>query len=150
MPEPRPSILLVDDSPENRDTITRALRKAGFAGTICCCCDGDEALDFLLRRGRYPLPDEAPRPTIILLDLNLPGTDGLAVLKEIKQNNALRSIPVIILSTSADPRDIEQCYRAGANSYVRKLLGTEALLRLMRSIKEYWLDTVIFPSDNGE
>ena len=90
------------------------------------CASGDDALDFLYHRGRYT-PATAPRPGIILLDLNLPGTDGREVLAEIKAEHGLADIPVVVLTTSADQRDVEACYQAGANSYVQKPVDLDAL-----------------------
>lgn len=113
-------ILIVEDSPADYDVTYRALRKAGLANPIHRCETGDEALDFLFRQGVYAEEGKALRPGIILLDLNLPGTDGSEVLAKIKQTEDLRSILVIILTTSIDERDIERCYQAGANSYVQK------------------------------
>ena len=98
----------------------RAFKKAGLANPVFACVNGDDALDFLYRRGPYAGPGNAPRPSLILLDLNMPGTDGREVLSDIKNNESLKTIPVIVLTTSSDARDIESCYQSGANSYVTK------------------------------
>src|SRR3978361_1505293 len=97
---PNQPILLVEDSPEDFETTERAFRRSGLKNPIYRCADGDEALDFLPRRGHNPEPDKAPRPGVILLDLNLPGTDGREVLSEIKNDPDLKQIPVIVLTTS--------------------------------------------------
>jgi two-component system, response regulator len=141
--EPHQLILLVEDSPEEHETTVRALRKAGLANPIFRCEDGDEALDFLRRRGKYAGPPKAPRPGIILLDLNLPGTDGREVLAEIKADDALRSIPVVILTTSTDERDVERCYRVGANSYIKKPVDLDGFMRAIQRLKEFWFEVVI-------
>ena len=120
------SILLVEDSPEDYEVTVRAFRKANLVNPVFRCQDGEEALDYLYQRGRYADPEQAPRPGLILLDLNLPGTDGREVLAQVKSDAQLRTIPVIVLTTSADERDIEGCYRAGANSYIQKPVSLEA------------------------
>src|SRR5687768_9948149 len=112
------SMLLVEDSPEDREATLRALNRAGLSNPIHCVASGDEALDFLFRRGQYSDPQSSPRPSMVLLDLNLPGTDGREVLAEIKQSEHLKLVPVVILTTSTDERDIQGCYRMGANSYI--------------------------------
>ena len=112
------------------------------------CATGDEALDFLHRRGRFADPAESPRPAIILLDLNLPGTDGRDVLHEIKRVDELARIPVVVLTTSADHRDVSACYAAGANSYVQKPVDLDAFMDAMRRLLEYWFDVVILPKES--
>ena len=138
-------ILLVEDSPEDYQATVRAFKKAGLANPIFRCADGEEALDFLRRRGRYAEPGRAPRPGVILLDLNLPGTDGRDVLLEVKTDEALRAIPVIVLTTSGDERDVADCYQAGANSYVQKPVSLERFFLAVQRLKEYWFEVVILP-----
>jgi two-component system, response regulator len=142
---PQNSILLVEDSPEDREATERAFKRAGLANPINWCPSGDAALDFLFRRGKYADADLAPRPSVILLDLNMPGTDGRAVLAEIKRTDHLKSIPVIVLTTSTDDRDVQTCYDAGANSYVKKPVDLEGFLRSIQRLKEYWFEVVILP-----
>ena len=138
-------MLLVEDSPEDREATIRAFKKAGMANPINCCINGDDALDYLFQRGQYADVDKAPRPNLILLDLNMPGTDGRDVLAEVKKSDHLKSIPVIILTTSTDDRDIEGCYRMGANSYVKKPVDLEGFMRSVQRLKDYWFEVVILP-----
>ena len=140
---PQHPLLLVEDSPEDREATIRALKKAGLANPIQCCIDGDDALDYLFQRGKYT--DAAPRPNLILLDLNLPGTDGREVLTEVKKSEQLRNIPVIILTTSTAARDIEGCYQMGANSYVKKPVDLEGFMLSIQRLKDYWFEVVILP-----
>jgi CheY-like chemotaxis protein len=145
MMSPHQPILLVEDSPEDYEATVRALRHAGLANPLLHCSDGDSALDFLYQRGPYAAPAHAPRPGIILLDLNLPGTDGREVLADLKGDATLKSIPVIVLTTSADPRDIEACYHAGANSYVQKPVDFNGLMQAIQCLKDFWFEVVIWP-----
>jgi len=140
-------ILVVEDSPEDWETTWRAFQRAGLRNPLLRCATGDEALDFLHRRGRYEDPDSAPRPGIILLDLNLPGTDGREVLHEIKAVESLRRIPVIVLTTSSDRRDIDACYRAGANSYIQKPVDLDGLMHAIQRLHDYWFEVVILPKE---
>ena len=144
---PHQSILLVEDSPEDYETTTRALRKAGLANPIVHCSDGDDALDFLRHQGRHAGAGRASRPGVILLDLNLPGTDGREVLAEVKGNDRLKQIPVIVLTTSTDDRDIQKCYLAGANSYIQKPVDLLGFIRAIQQLKDYWFEVVILPRD---
>ncbi|CAG1008654.1 Response regulator rcp1 [Myxococcaceae bacterium] len=144
-----PTLLIVEDSPEDLEATLRALARSGRDRRIAHCADGDEALDYLRRRGRYSKPDAAPRPALVLLDLNLPGTDGREVLTEIKADESLRTIPVVVLTTSADRGDVEACYRAGASGYVQKPVAHEDLVVRMRRTEEFWLDTVEPPTPEG-
>jgi CheY-like chemotaxis protein len=142
---PEPPILLVEDSPEDYAATVRAFQKVGLANPIFRCTNGDEALDFLHRRGPYADPGRSPRPGVILLDLNLPGTDGRTVLAEVKADEGLKAIPVIVLTTSADERDVAGCYQAGANSYVQKPVSLARFLQAVQRLKEYWFEVVILP-----
>lgn len=144
VPDSGPSqpILLVEDSPEDFETTERAFRKSGLKNPIFRCSDGDEALEFLFRRGRFA---DVPRPGVILLDLNLPGTDGREVLAEIKADASLKQIPVIVLTTSSDNRDVQACYNAGASSYIQKPVDLDGFMRAIERLNDYWFEVVILP-----
>jgi len=142
---PGQPILLVEDSPEDYEATVRAFKRSGLKNPIYRCEDGENALDFLHRRGPYADPERSPRPGVILLDLNLPGTDGREVLTEIKQDDQLKQIPVIVLTTSNDARDVESCYQAGANSYIQKPVDTEGFVRAIERLNGYWFEVVVLP-----
>ena len=145
---PNQPILLVEDSPEDFEATRRALHKSGLRNPIYRCSDGDEALDFLHRRGAFADPSTAPRPGIILLDLNLPGTDGREVLSDIKSDERLKQIPVIVLTTSNDDRDVEACYRSGANSYSQKPVDMDGFIKAIERLNDFWFEVVILPSNS--
>lgn len=144
MPHSQP-ILLVEDSPEDFEATLRAFRRSGLKNPVTRCEDGDEALDYLFRRGKYADPARSPRPGVILLDLNLPGTDGRQVLAEIKADERLHDIPVVVLTTSSDQRDINACYRAGANSYIQKPVDIDGFMKAIERLNGYWFEVVILP-----
>lgn len=141
----RQPILIVEDSPEDFEAIMRAFKKSGFTNPVFRCENGDEALDYMFRRGAYQDAALSPQPGLILLDLNLPGTDGREFLTEIKQDPALKKIPVIVLTTSCDQKDIDKCYEAGANSYICKPVNINDLVDALRRLKEFWFEIVVFP-----
>ena len=141
------SILLVEDSPEDCTATIRAFQRSGCKNRIVNCEDGDQALDYLYQRGPYSGPDSAPRPGLILLDLNLPGTGGREVLEQIKSDEALREIPVVVLTTSTDERDIRSCYKAGANSYIQKPVDIDGFFKAIQRLKDYWFEVVILPKE---
>jgi CheY-like chemotaxis protein len=141
-------ILLVEDSPEDAEATLRSFKKSGVANPIYHCSDGDDALDYLHQRGRYAEIGSAPRPSVILLDLNMPGTDGREVLADIKQDEHLQKIPVVVLTTSSDERDIEKCYQIGANSYIRKPVDLEGFMRAIQLLKHYWFEIVVLPKED--
>lgn len=147
MTTPNQPILLVEDSPEDYETTVRSLQKAGLKNPIVRCVDGDDALDYLYQRGEYRAPASAPRPGIVLLDLNLPGTDGREVLEEVKRDASLKTIPIVVLTTSSDERDIEQCYKLGANSYMIKPVDLDGFVKSMSRMKDYWFEVVILPKE---
>ena len=142
---PQQPILLVEDSPEDVETTRRALRRSGLNNPIHVCTTGDEALDYLFRRGPYADPASSPRPGIVLLDLNLPGTDGRQVLEEVKNDGDVRHIPIVVLTTSNDERDVAACYRAGANSYIQKPVDLDGFMRAIERLNGYWFEVVILP-----
>lgn len=138
-------LLLIEDSDEDFETFQRMMRKWCAVNPIYRCIDGDEALDFLYHTGEYIDPAKAPRPAIILLDLNLPGTDGREVLEQIKQDDALKSIPVVVFTTSSNPKDIDACYRYGVNGYILKPININKLMKTLQIFSDYWFDTVTLP-----
>jgi len=133
-------ILLVEDNPNDIEITRRALEKGQVKNELTIARDGQEALDILFgSRSKTSLPG------LILLDLNLPRVDGREVLSRIKGDPELRRIPVIVLTTSADERDIQGCYRIGANSYIKKPVDMEGFLRAVQRLKDYWFEVVILP-----
>ena len=145
MRTPNQPILLVEDSPEDFEATVRAFKKSGLKNPIVRCEDGDGALDYLYRRGPWTDPETSPRPGVILLDLNLPGTDGREVLTEIKKDEQLRHIPVIVLTTSNDRRDVDACYHAGANSYIQKPVDMDGFMKAIERLNGYWFEVVVLP-----
>ena len=139
------TILVVEDSPEDYETTERAFRRAGMKNPIVHCEDGDEALDYLYRKGKYEDPESSPRPAIILLDLNLPGTDGREVLKQVKGDPDLQRIPIVVLTTSNDEQDIQACYGFGANSYICKPVNMDRFIQSITMLSEYWFEITILP-----
>ena len=137
-------ILIVEDSPADYELALRALKKAEIHNPIIHCEDGEQALDYLHQRGYYQSADTV-HPALVLLDLNLPGTDGREVLTEIKAHEVLRAIPVLILTTSANDSDVMHCYRAGSNAYIQKPMGRAEAVATMTNIKNFWLDTCVCP-----
>ena len=138
------TILVVEDSPEDFRTIVRGFEKAGLSNPVHWCRDGQEAMDHLFGVGGQR-PGVAARPAVVLLDLSLPGADGQEVLAAIKDDDSLCQVPVIILTSSSDERDIETCYRLGANSYVRKPVSIAGFVEAIVRLKDYWFEISVFP-----
>ncbi|MEZ4416932.1 MAG: response regulator [Gemmatimonadota bacterium] len=134
--------LLVEDNPADVRLVREALRDAPRAVNLHAVEDGDEALEFLERRGGH---EEAPRPDLVLLDLNLPGIDGRQVLARIKASEALREIPVVVMTTSDAGKDVHTCYALHANCYVVKPIGLSELKRVLSAILSFWFDIVLLP-----
>lgn len=138
-------LLVIEDSDEDFEALCRMMRNAPTRCQIYRCHDGDEALDFLFHTGQYADPATSPVPSLVLLDLNLPGLDGREVLSQVKQNETLRSIPVVVLSTSNNPKDIRACYQTGVNSYLIKPINAIEFKRTMQVFMEYWFDAIVLP-----
>ena len=135
-------ILLVEDSPSDTDLTVEALREAKVRNRLSIVEDGVQALEFLRRQGKYAL---APRPDLILLDLNLPRKDGREVLAEIKSDASLKTIPVVVLTTSRAEQDVLQAYKHHANCYITKPVDFEQFLNVVHSIESFWLMLVTLP-----
>jgi CheY-like chemotaxis protein len=143
VPLVRPAnILLVEDNPGDVRLTIEALRDAKVRNNLSVVGDGVEALRFLRREGKY---SDAPRPDLILLDLNLPKMDGREVLAAIKADEALRTIPVVVLTTSRAEQDIAKSYALHANCYVTKPVDLDQFLHVVRSIEDFWLSIVTIP-----
>ena len=142
------TILIVEDNDDDFFATMRAFKKADLANPVRRCTNGDQALDYLFRRGEFSDNGKAPRPGIVLLDLNLPGTDGRQVLRVVKADPDLKKIPVIILTTSRARQDIEKCYADGANSYIQKPVNLEGFVQAIVRLKEYWLEVAILPKEH--
>lgn len=140
-------ILLVEDDPEDQELTMRALRTSKLQNTLHVAIDGEEALDYLYRRGHYADPATSPTPDLILLDLNLPKVDGRAVLTAVKTDAVLRRIPVVVLTTSSQEEDILRSYDLGVNSYITKPVRIEGFLRAIRDLEHYWLELVVLPNN---
>jgi CheY-like chemotaxis protein len=132
-------ILLVEDDPDHAELIIRGLQDNGVANRITHVSDGEAALDYLFRRGEYADAEKSPRPHLVLLDLRLPRIDGLEVLRQIKADEELRRIPIVVLTTSEANLDIAQSYDNQANSYLVKPVEFDAFRRMMRDLGFYWL-----------
>lgn len=142
-PEPRAlCILLVEDSPADIRLTEEALRDSPIVDTLHVARDGEEAMDFLRRRGSH---SDAPRPDLVLLDLNLPRKDGREVLEELKSDSELRRIPIVVLTTSATEADILRSYDLHVNSYVTKPVGLDEFANVVHSIQGFWGGVVQLP-----
>ena len=134
------NILVIEDEEAHAALTERAIRKAGRANRIDIARDGEEALDYLFHQGRYAEASRFPSPGLILLDLKLPGVDGIEVLKQIKNDPHLKKIPVIMLTTSKREEDIASCYLNHANSYLTKPVGFREFEAKVMEINSYWME----------
>ncbi|MGA1621913.1 MAG: response regulator [Synechocystis sp.] len=146
-----PAVVVIEDSDEDFYTFRRIIEKIDIFENIYCPLlrfdDGDDALDYLLREREYAALT-APRPKLVLLDLNLPGTDGRDIIKGVRQEPRLRSLPIVVLTTSQSQQDIEICYASGANGYVLKRVGIEATQDTLQALVRYWFAVSVLPDPN--
>ena len=134
-------ILLVEDNPHDAELTIRALKKANLANQLIHVSDGAEALDFLFARGMYADRNVGNRPKVILLDIKMPKVDGIEVLRQLKANDATRTIPVVIMTSSKEEQDIFTSYDLGVNSYVVKPVDFEGFAKAVSELGFYWLIT---------
>jgi len=142
-PDKRFDILLVEDNPADAGLFDALFTKACQACVFHLTTDGEEALDFLYRRGKW---ENAPRPKLIVLDINIPKIDGKEVLQEIKSDHHLRTIPVVVLTSSESETDIALSYEYGANCVLIKPSDVDGVSRLFRSMEEFWVNLVRYPA----
>lgn len=135
-------ILLVEDNPGDVRLMLEALKESKIRNNIFVVEDGVEAMDFLIRKGKYV---NSPRPDLILLDLNLPRKSGREVLAEIKSDASLRRIPVVVVTVSRDEQDILKAYDLYANCYITKPIDFSQFIKITKSIEEFWLEIVKLP-----
>jgi two-component system, chemotaxis family, response regulator Rcp1 len=136
-------VLQVEDNEADVRLTREALREAGEQLRVSVVGDGEQALAFLRREQGY---EDAPRPHLVLLDLNLPRKDGVEVLQEMRQDPALAPIPVIVLTSSSAAQDVDACYAAGANAFVTKSLELDEFIERIGVIREFWLGVAELPS----
>ena len=146
--EPRSiTILIAEDDPDDRLLAQEALQEGRLANDIQFVRDGEELLDYLRRQGEYA-NKPAPRPGVILLDLNMPRKDGREALTEIKHDPDLRRIPVVVMTTSKAEEDILRTYDLGVSSFIIKPLSFEGLVEVMKTLEHYWFEIVELPPDD--
>jgi two-component system, response regulator len=142
------SILMVEDSEDDYEATMRAFKKVSLHNPIVWCRSGRDALDLLKREGAHRNANGS-HPGLILLDLNMPGLDGRKTLQLIKEDDRLKKIPVIILTTSTDERDVQDCYQMGANTYVQKPVSFDGLIEAIKRLKAYWFEIALLPKDGA-
>jgi two-component system, chemotaxis family, response regulator Rcp1 len=135
-------ILLIEDNPGDARLAVEALKQGKVKNRLVCVEDGVDALDYLRKRGVYT---QATRPDLILLDLNLPKKDGREVLAEIKADEELKRIPVVVLTTSKDEEDVLRSYNLHANCYITKPIDFDQFMKVVRSIEDFWMTIVRLP-----
>jgi two-component system, chemotaxis family, response regulator Rcp1 len=135
-------ILIIDDSPSDAELAVQAFRQSKMSNEITVVTDGKEALSYLLKMGKYA---DAVRPDLILLDLNLPKVDGYSVLKEIKQDESLKSIPVVILTTSEDEKDVQAAYRLQASAFITKPVDFVKFVSVAKDIQQFYFVLATLP-----
>ena len=144
------TILLAEDDPDDRMLVQDAVAEGRLVNDFRYVEDGEELMDYLHHRGKYAGEGAAPRPGLILLDLNMPRKDGREALREIKADPSIRQIPVVVLTTSKADEDIFRSYDLGANSFVTKPVTFKSLVSLMAGLGRYWLEIVELPGREGE
>ncbi|MGO9018495.1 MAG: response regulator [Syntrophobacteraceae bacterium] len=138
-------LLMADDDEDDCLLMNEAVREIFKSEHFFCLRDGQELMDYLLRRGIYTDRKKFPAPDLIFLDLNMPKKDGFQTLKEIKEHPKLKAIPVLIYSTAEEQEQIELCYKIGANSYITKPMSFESLVKTVRCLSEYWFGIAKLP-----
>lgn len=144
------TILMADDDEDDRLLTQDALNESRVRNNLFCVEDGVELLEYLKREGKYADKSLSPRPSLILLDLNMPRKDGREALKEIKADPDLKNIPVVILTTSVQEEDMIKGYDLGAASYIAKPVNFEGLVELMKALGRYWIEFVELPNERND
>lgn len=143
------TILMADDDPEDRLLAEDAFEEAHLANNLRFVEDGEELMDYLCQRNQYSNPGSAPRPGLILLDLNMPRKDGREALAEIRANPDLCRIPIVVLTTSKAEEDILRTYSLGVNSFITKPVTFDGLVEIVKTLAKYWFEIVVLPPDKN-
>jgi len=138
-------VLVVEDSPEDYEVLKRAFKKAEILLPLVHCKDGVDAMNYLKCEGVYQGDQNCIRPSFVLMDLNMPGVDGCSVIQQIKNDPALSTIPLIVFTTSRSEKDVEETYRAGANSFMPKPVDMDGYVKVAQILKSYWFEYAILP-----
>jgi CheY-like chemotaxis protein len=138
-------ILLAEDDKGDQELTRRALEEGKIRNELRIVEDGEEALAYLFRRGKYEDPATSPRPDLLLLDLNLPRVDGREVLERVRADAKLRRMAVVVLTTSRQEEDILRSYEVGCNSFITKPVGMDQFIRVIQALEEYWFQIVVLP-----
>lgn len=140
------TILYADDDPEDRMLTEEAFEESNLSVQLQFVEDGEELMSYLFNTGKYQDQDKYPSPDLILLDLNMPKKDGRECLKEIKDNEQLRKIPVVVLTTSNDEEDVIKTYNLGVSSFITKPVSFESMVEVVQSLNKYWFQVVRLPN----
>jgi len=143
-------LMMADDDADDREFVREAFDKSGFRGEFRYVEDGGALVDYLQQAKGNPRDRGCPMPDLILLDLNMPRVDGYEALKQIKSDEGLRRIPIVVLSTSESESDIQKTYDEGVNSFITKPAGFEELVEMAGRLKKYWLELVKLPSGTAQ
>jgi CheY-like chemotaxis protein len=143
------TIVMADDDAEDCTMTGKALAASGGVGDLRFVGDGEELMDYLLRRGEYAHPQTSPRPSVVLLDLNMPKKGGYAALEEIKTQPEIRRIPIVVFTTSNAEEDIKLSYDVGASSFITKPETYLGLVEAMKCFREYWTEVATLPETAG-
>jgi CheY-like chemotaxis protein len=145
----RATILLVEDDPGDQELTRRALQQEVIRTDLRIVSDGKEALDYLRREGAFVDPVDAPRPDLILLDLNMPRIDGRQVLERVREDPRISRIPVVALTTSDEEEDVVRSYALGCKSYIKKPVEVENFISAIRELQHYWFELVTLPPEDA-
>lgn len=143
-------ILMADDDDDDFLLTQKALKQSKLLNTLCRVKDGEELMDYLRQEGKFKEEVECPRPGVILLDLNMPRKDGREALREIKSDESLRDIPVVVFTTSKAEEDIYKSYQLGVNSFITKPVTFSGLIGVMQALGKYWFEIVELPNTKNE
>jgi CheY-like chemotaxis protein len=143
------TVLMAEDDAEDRMLVKDAWEESMLNNDLRFVEDGEELMEYLSHRGKYSDPAQAPRPGLILLDLNMPRKDGRAALEEIKQDEELKGIPIVILTSSKAEEDIIKSYDIGVNSYITKPVTFDKLVEVLKTLEKYWLEIVELPKNTN-
>ncbi len=141
------NILMADDDEDDILLTVKALKQSKLLNRLLSVKDGEELMDYLKRRGKYKNPESSPRPGLILLDLNMPKKDGREALREIKSDESLKDIPIVVFTTSKAEEDIYRSYKLGVNSFITKPVKFEELIGVIASLGNYWFKIVKLPNN---